>query len=363
MDLTPPAEVAAVAAKALEMRAEQSPSNRGGTPVGVKRANQLANRENLSPSTIRRMVSFFARHEVDKQATGFRKGEEGFPSKGRQAWDLWGGDPGKSWAEKMQRKLDAEASPKQEETTMIDVNVLTGADVRRIDGKYGKVSKVSMPWVTVKWDNGMEESYLRSDESLAEDIELKTLDKGWLSLGSVVGTAEVAEQAAQKPAEEAATQSTKDLIAEARRLAFCLSSAYRRIEEARQSTKEKAKAKKAAKKGGGKKEKEPAKAKTGGANNSNPTNPFHNYKTIGKFSPKKKKRTEKKIWKCSKSGDGQMCVAQKDVPSQGVKKGQEKFITRWAGKEAYDTDYDMGRAAGDYKLPNGAVAPVAHKYY
>ena len=99
MDLTPPAEVAAVAAKALEMRAEQPPSNRGGTPVGVKRANQLANRENLSPSTIRRMVSFFARHEVDKQATGFRKGEEGFPSKGRQAWDLWGGDPGKAWVE------------------------------------------------------------------------------------------------------------------------------------------------------------------------------------------------------------------------------------------------------------------------
>ena len=311
---------------------------------------------------------------------------------------------------------------------MIDVNVLTGADVRRIDGKYGKVSKVSMPWVTVKWDNGMEESYLRSDESLAEDMELKTLDKGWISLGSVVGV--VQETAMRKPkdvkagdliwmndrsfvvtqndkgdlygvdvtgkahsnsvvykksaatligksgefegkvevvdsgykvesAEEAA--STKDLIAEARRLAFCLSSAYRRIEEARQSTKEKAKALKAKK--AAKKEKAPPKAKTGGANNPNPTNPFHNYKTIGKYSPKKKKRTEKKIWKCSKSGDGQMCVAQKDVPEQGIKKGQEKFITRWAGKEAYDTDYDMGRAAGDYKLPNKAVAAVAHKYY
>jgi hypothetical protein len=45
-----------------------------------------------------RMHSFFSRHEVDKQAEGFFSGEEGFPSKGRVAWDLWGGDGGQSWA-------------------------------------------------------------------------------------------------------------------------------------------------------------------------------------------------------------------------------------------------------------------------
>jgi hypothetical protein len=44
------------------------------------------------------MYSFFSRHEVDKKATGFNSGEEGFPSKGRVAWDLWGGDGGFSWS-------------------------------------------------------------------------------------------------------------------------------------------------------------------------------------------------------------------------------------------------------------------------
>ena len=44
------------------------------------------------------MYSFFSRHEVDKQAEGFNAGEDGFPSAGRVAWDLWGGDAGFRWA-------------------------------------------------------------------------------------------------------------------------------------------------------------------------------------------------------------------------------------------------------------------------
>ena len=44
------------------------------------------------------MYSFFSRHEVDKKATGFSAGEEGYPSPGRVAWDLWGGDAGYSWS-------------------------------------------------------------------------------------------------------------------------------------------------------------------------------------------------------------------------------------------------------------------------
>jgi hypothetical protein len=39
------------------------------TPVGLARARQLLNRQELSPQTIDRMVSYFARHEVDKQGS------------------------------------------------------------------------------------------------------------------------------------------------------------------------------------------------------------------------------------------------------------------------------------------------------
>jgi len=87
--------MASNAERALEWRAEY---NRGGTEVGVARAVQLKNKEALSFDTVQRMASYFARHEVDKQAEGFSSGEDGFPSAGRIAWDLWGGDAGASWA-------------------------------------------------------------------------------------------------------------------------------------------------------------------------------------------------------------------------------------------------------------------------
>ena len=91
----PTEAMAQEAERGLKWREEY---NRGGTLVGVARANQLKNRENLSASTVKRMHSYFSRHEVDKQGQGFSPGEEGYPSAGRIAWALWGGDPGQRWA-------------------------------------------------------------------------------------------------------------------------------------------------------------------------------------------------------------------------------------------------------------------------
>lgn len=71
---------------------------RGGTEVGIARARDISNKADLSMDTVRRMSSYFARHEVDKEAEGFRPGEGGYPSNGRIAWALWGGDAGRSWA-------------------------------------------------------------------------------------------------------------------------------------------------------------------------------------------------------------------------------------------------------------------------
>ena len=82
--------------------------NRGGTSVGVARANQLSNKQKLSVSTIKRMYSFFARHESDKAGKGFRQGEEGYPSAGRIAWALWGGDAGQSWSKKKRDQIERE---------------------------------------------------------------------------------------------------------------------------------------------------------------------------------------------------------------------------------------------------------------
>jgi len=105
VDLTPTESMAAAARRGLEWRQEYG---RGGTSVGVARARDISNRKRLSPSTIRRMKSYFARHEVDKQASGWNSGEDGFPSAGRIAWELWGGDPGKSWANAKDAQISRE---------------------------------------------------------------------------------------------------------------------------------------------------------------------------------------------------------------------------------------------------------------
>ena len=84
------------AQKGLDWREEHG---RGGTRVGAVRARQIVAGENLSDETIKRMFSFFSRHEVDKKAEGFNAGEEGYPSNGRIAWALWGGDAGYKWSE------------------------------------------------------------------------------------------------------------------------------------------------------------------------------------------------------------------------------------------------------------------------
>lgn len=80
---------------------------RGGTEVGIARARDIVNGRNLSEDTVKRMYSFFARHEVDKDAEGFSPGEDGYPSNGRIAWALWGGDAGKAWSGAIVDRLDA----------------------------------------------------------------------------------------------------------------------------------------------------------------------------------------------------------------------------------------------------------------
>ena len=111
IDLVPTDAMANEAKRGLEWRKE---FNRGGTSVGVARANQLVNKERLSPNTVLRMYSFFSRHEVDKQGQGFDRGEDGYPSAGRIAWALWGGDAGFSWSKGKRNQIMREREKSDE---------------------------------------------------------------------------------------------------------------------------------------------------------------------------------------------------------------------------------------------------------
>jgi hypothetical protein len=99
----PTDEMATEAELGLKWREEYG---RGGTEVGVARARDISNKRNLSLDTIQRMNSYFSRHEVDKQAKGWNQGEEGFPSAGRVAWQLWGGDAGRDWAKRILERVE-----------------------------------------------------------------------------------------------------------------------------------------------------------------------------------------------------------------------------------------------------------------
>ncbi len=98
---SPPDGVRQAAKRGLELRSQ---FGRGGTAVGIARARDLSNGTRVSDSTIKRMVSFFARHAVDKRP-GW--GDPANPTNGYIAHLLWGGDAGKAWANKIARQLDA----------------------------------------------------------------------------------------------------------------------------------------------------------------------------------------------------------------------------------------------------------------
>jgi capsid protein len=112
IDLKPTAGMVAEAKKGLEWRKEYG---RGGTNIGVARARDISNGKNMTEDTVRRMHSYFSRHEVDKKGKGFSPGEDGFPSAGRIAWALWGGDAGQAWAAKKVEQINRNRKLKRKE--------------------------------------------------------------------------------------------------------------------------------------------------------------------------------------------------------------------------------------------------------
>lgn len=101
---SPPAGARAAARKAIKFK-EDGKATGAGTSVGWTRARQLANGETLSLSTVKRMYSYFSRHEVDKKGKDW--GNQSNPSNGYIMWLAWGGDAGYAWSRRIaQREAD-----------------------------------------------------------------------------------------------------------------------------------------------------------------------------------------------------------------------------------------------------------------
>jgi HK97 family phage portal protein len=103
ISLNVPAAVKSEAKRGLDWRSEY---NRGGIGPGQTTARMLLS-NTMTVARVRKMRAFLARHEVDKQGEGFKQGQKGYPSAGRIAWALWGGDAGVSWSNKVMRQVEA----------------------------------------------------------------------------------------------------------------------------------------------------------------------------------------------------------------------------------------------------------------
>lgn len=95
---SPPAGARAAARRAIKFK-EDGKATGAGTAVGWTRARQLANGETLSLSTVKRMYSYFSRHEVDKKGKDWAN--QSNPSNGYIMWLAWGGDAGFSWSRRI----------------------------------------------------------------------------------------------------------------------------------------------------------------------------------------------------------------------------------------------------------------------
>ena len=92
---TIPDSVSAEAKRGLAWRKEEG---RGGTSVGLNSARTLAKGGQIGIRKVRHIAKYFPRHQVDKKGKGYKPGQDNYPSNGRIAWALWGGDAAERWA-------------------------------------------------------------------------------------------------------------------------------------------------------------------------------------------------------------------------------------------------------------------------
>lgn len=156
----PPQAVRNNAKRGLELREKHG---RGGTAVGVARARDLSNGKSIPLTTIRRMVSYFARHEVDKKGEGW-----GVDSAGYIAWLLWGGDAGRSWANGISEKEKKKDKSNMSNLTTAFFSIIK-AD-RNADGTlmvYGKATDDSVD----------------IDQQICDDVWLDSAMPEWFKSG------------------------------------------------------------------------------------------------------------------------------------------------------------------------------------
>lgn len=133
IDYSVPKGVKEELARGLEWH-EEGHSGDGLLPETVAWARRMVNGADISPEKARKMRAWLARHEADKAGEGFTPDEKGFPSPGRVAWALWGGDPAVAWSSKLVRQIEAEEAKKGDVEKAISSR--DGGKLNSAQGRY-----------------------------------------------------------------------------------------------------------------------------------------------------------------------------------------------------------------------------------
>lgn len=99
---SPPSGVREAMRRGLKWH-EEGYSGEGLRPQTVAEARSIANGEAQGINKLTRMRAWFARHQVDRAA---KNREADKPTPGEVAWELWGGDAGKSWSESVMSRVE-----------------------------------------------------------------------------------------------------------------------------------------------------------------------------------------------------------------------------------------------------------------
>ena len=174
---TIPDAVVAEAKRGLEWRKEE---NRGGTPVGLNTARTLARGGQIGIRKVRHIAKYFPRHEVDKKGKGYKPGQDNYPSNGRIAWALWGGDAAERWASAI---VDRENKKKANTSITAGLGMHDYAPMDRVDYNSFMPSEMEPEFfIRIRLDgSGIDRLYKVEDDGACKFWD----DGAWDDLGNI----------------------------------------------------------------------------------------------------------------------------------------------------------------------------------
>jgi hypothetical protein len=164
-----PTEGMKIAARRALKWKEEGKANGAGTAVGWGRATDIVSGNAMSLSVVKRMYSFFSRHEVDKKGEDFNNTSN--PSNGRIMWDAWGGDAGFTWSRKI-----VEMNKSIFEGVFFKSNDLGEIDTY-IDKLEPNVNEEPTLQKKSVWSGAFDPATPNTTEEILEEILIETLDE------------------------------------------------------------------------------------------------------------------------------------------------------------------------------------------